>query len=161
MTTAAQNTVLEVVRLRPVWVKPLQAFHASLQACGDTRLFSPHPFSASALSDLCNPARQDLHYVLTADATVIGYGLLRGWDEGFSTPSLGIAIDPVWRGIGLSRTLMHFLHSAARAKGATRVRLRVHPSNAAAISLYRNLDYQFEVSVDRDGLWVANKQLQP
>lgn len=161
MSRSRRYAAVEVLRLRPAWVPALQELHAALLARGDTRLFSPHSFSADVLLDLCASERQDLHYLLTVESTVAGYGLLRGWDEGYSTPSLGVAIHPEWRGIGLSETLIHFLHGAARVRGVTRVRLRVHPSNAIALVLYRKLGYEFEATVDGDGLCVAHKSLQP
>jgi len=159
MNRSRRDAAFELLRLQPSWVQALQEFHAALLARGDTRLFSPHSFAAEALLALCAPGKQDLHYLLTVESAVAGYGLARGWDEGYTTPSLGIAIHPDWRGIGLSETLMHFLHGAARARGATRVRLRVHPSNAIALGLYRRLGYQFEAAFDADGLCVAHKSL--
>lgn len=160
MSPGHHDIAVEVVRLRLPWLQALQAFHAVLQTSGDTRLFSPHPFATDVLQALCAPEKQDLHYLLVVGSNVVGYGMLRGWDEGYSTPSLGIAIHPGWRGIGLSELLMHFLHGAARARGTMRLRLRVHPSNAKAIGLYRKLGYQFEAAVDADGLCVAYRSLQ-
>lgn len=81
---------------------------------------------------------------MVADGEVLGYGLLRGWDQGYDVPSLGIAIRPDRRGQGLGILLMHFLHAAARQRGALRVRLRVHPGNARARDLYEKLGYRFE-----------------
>jgi len=46
--------------------------------------------------------------------------MLRGWDEGYETPSLGIAVHPDARGLGLARTFMGFLHAAASFQGAAR-----------------------------------------
>ena len=39
---------------------------------------------------------------------------------------------------------MEFLHDLARQRGAKCVRLRVHPENGKAISLYQSLGYRFE-----------------
>jgi ribosomal protein S18 acetylase RimI-like enzyme len=39
---------------------------------------------------------------------------------------------------------MHFLHAAARRRGADKVRLKVYPDNIRAIELYRELGYTFE-----------------
>jgi len=75
---------------------------------------------------------------------VVGYGMLRGWDEGYAIPSLGIALDPSIRGRGYSRLLMNFLHETAKTRGATRVRLKVDSQNRPGIELYRSLGYIFE-----------------
>jgi ribosomal protein S18 acetylase RimI-like enzyme len=45
---------------------------------------------------------------------------------------------------------MAFLHAAAKARGATRVRLTVYRENLRALELYRRLGYQFEAKNDRE-----------
>jgi ribosomal protein S18 acetylase RimI-like enzyme len=69
--------------------------------------------------------------------------MLRGWDEGFEVPYLGIAIHPGERGQGYGRVLMEYLHAAARERGAVRVMLKVYEDNEAAVRLYRSLGYCF------------------
>jgi ribosomal protein S18 acetylase RimI-like enzyme len=152
--------VIEIVRLRSAHVEPLLRFHAALESGGETALFAPHPFTATHLHALCNSQRKDLHYVVVMADDVVGYGLLRGWDEGYAIPSLGIAIHPRWRRAGLGTALMHFLHVAARAVSATSVRLRFHPSNRSAQALYERVGYRFEPQPDGDGYRVAFKDLQ-
>ena len=70
--------------------------------------------------------------------------MLRGWDEGFSIPSLGVAVrrDRVRQGHG--RRMMLALHDDARKRGADLVRLRVNPDNHPALSLYQSLGYRSE-----------------
>lgn len=152
--------VIEIVRLRAAHVDALRTFHAALEASGETELFAPHPFTPDFLHSLCDQQRQDLHYVMVDDDDVLGYGMLRGWDEGFAVPSLGLAIHPRWRRAGFGLAMMHFLHAAARRASATKVRLRVHLSNASAQALYERLGYRFEPALDGDGLRAAFKDLQ-
>ena len=57
--------------------------------------------------------------------------------------SLGIALAPSARGLGLSRPLMLALHERAQAEGAPRIRLKVYPDNTAAVRLYEGLGYVF------------------
>jgi len=159
--TSPALPVLELTRLRTSRVDALARMLAAIDRAGESRQFHPHPFALAHLETLCNEHRQDLHYVLATGDTVVGYGLLRGWDEGYAVPSLGIAVHPEHRGRGHGAALMHFLHSAARVRGASRVRLRVHPGNDSAIALYRAVGYQFEAAADSDGLLVAHKSLTP
>jgi [ribosomal protein S18]-alanine N-acetyltransferase len=160
MTTRA-NTVIELVRLRPAHVAALVDMLGTVAQQDALHHFSPHGFDVDSVTSLCTHDRKDLYYVLTSDTSVIGYGLLRGWEEGFDTPSLGIAIHPSYRGEGHGRMLMGFLHSAARARGAEQVRLRVHASNDGAMALYRQLGYRFETPADSQGLLVAHLRLKP
>ena len=39
---------------------------------------------------------------------------------------------------------MHFLHAAARRRGAEKVRLKVKMNNSRAVNLYQGLGYKFE-----------------
>lgn len=134
--------VLEFRRLGPGLEGGLAAFFSDLRAAGDDRFFHPHPFTAEEAARICRYAGRDLYYAAVADR-VLGYGLLRGWDEGYDVPSLGIAVHPAARGTGIARALMHFLHAAAAARGAPRVRLKVYPGNTAALRLYERLGYAF------------------
>jgi ribosomal protein S18 acetylase RimI-like enzyme len=159
--TFGADDALELTRLRRDQAFALLDMLMAIERNGESQHFSPHPFTSSYIESLCQGKRRDLHYVLTTGSGVVGYGLLRGWDEGFPVPSLGIAIHPAARGMGHASALMHFLHCAARIRNAERVRLRVHEANAAAIALYRRVGYVFEPALDQDGLRVAYKSLRP
>jgi GNAT superfamily N-acetyltransferase len=126
----------------------LAAFFRDLALCGDERWFHPHPLSAAHAAWLASYAGRDLYFIATRGESVLAYGLLRGWDEGYETPSLGIAVHPAARGRGLSRPFMLFLHAAARQQGARRVRLKVYPDNTTARRLYESLGYRLEPGSD-------------
>ena len=74
---------------------------------------------------------------------VVGYGMLRGWDEGYTVPSMGIAIRADYRGHDMGGLLMGFLHHAARQKGASQVRVKVYPENVASKRMVEKMGYQF------------------
>jgi [ribosomal protein S18]-alanine N-acetyltransferase len=153
-------TVLEIVRLRRAHVSALASMLAAVRQDDSARHFAPHPFDADHLTGLCGEGEMDLYYLLRTNDDVLGYGLLRGWAEGFDVPSLGIAIHPAHRGAGHATALMGFLHSAALLRKAPRVRLRVDGANERAIALYRRLGYQFEPAQSGDGLLVAHLPLR-
>jgi ribosomal protein S18 acetylase RimI-like enzyme len=138
------NSALEFVRLTPAWVKRLALFLRDLEDNGDAQFFSPHPTSDAAIDALVRRADKDLYCLLVEGKRVLGYGLLRGWDEGYEIPSLGIAIHPSARGSGLGKLVMHFLHASASRRGARKIRLRVRKSNRRAIELYEDLGYVLE-----------------
>lgn len=143
---------LECVRVGPGWERPLAAFLEALAAAGDEPHFHPHPLDAEGAARVCAYDGDDLYYVLIEGREVLAYGLLRGWDEGFEVPSLGIAVHPGARGSGLAAALIAFLHAAARRRGAPAVRLRVRPDNEPALALYRSLGYVFAGEQERGQL---------
>lgn len=144
MDTAGNLAPLECRSLSPEWKEPLSVFFCVLEQAGDDGHFHPHPLSAGEAERRVHYDGKDLYYVLVEGREVLAYGMLRGWDEGYEVPSLGIAVHPLVRGIGLGRAFMHFLHAAARRKGARKVRLKVHPDNVGAVKLYEDLGYAFQ-----------------
>jgi ribosomal-protein-alanine N-acetyltransferase len=138
-----QGPTLEYRILTAEWKRPLLAFLNILQEKNETDFFYPHPFTEEALDDILSVAALDCYCVATEGNQVLGYGLLRGWDDGYEVPSLGIAIHPDARRTGLSKGLMNFLHDTARKRGAKKVRLRVKAENVRALALYNSLGYSF------------------
>lgn len=151
------NAVLEFVTLTPAWAKRLVLFLQALEENGDEHFFSPHPTTYAAIDALARDADKDLYCLLVEGESVLGYGLLRGWDEGYEIPSLGIAIHPSARGLGLGKLVMHFLHVSASRRGAMKVRLRVRKNNRIAVKLYEDLGYVLEE--DKDDYLIGFKSL--
>ncbi len=125
------------------------AFLSALEGANETDFFHPHPFDDEAVERIIHRDGRDLYYILTNGEGVLGYGMLRGWDEGYAIPSLGIAIHPGARGRGLGKILMCFLHAAARLRGTKAIRLRVKRDNSKALKLYRDLGYIFHSEEDQ------------
>jgi len=135
---------LEFRHLVPGLQPQLEEFFLELHCNHDDRFFHPHPFTPQAAGEICQYDGKDLFYAALLGNQIVGYGILRGWDEGFETPSLGIAIHPKARGFSLGIALMHFLHAAARQRGAHRVRLTVYKENNVALYLFSKLGYKYE-----------------
>ena len=144
MSPKREHSFLEIRCVRPSDHHALSVFFATISKTEDSRFFHPHPFTKEQALSICYYKGQDLYYILHTGTKIIGYGILRGWDEGFDIPSLGIVIHPEERGKGYGDLLMRFLHAAARIRGATHVRLKVYPNNKTAIGMYRKLGYKFE-----------------
>ena len=124
--------------------QPLAEFFRALKKAGDDKHFHPHPLTKEEATNRARYSGKDLYYVLVEGDKVLGYGMLQGWDEGYAVPSLGIAIHPLARGMGLGKLFMHFLHTAARRRGISKVRLKVYPDNTTAVTLYKGLGYTFQ-----------------
>lgn len=122
----------------------LSEFFRVIRESGDDKFFHPHPFTDAEAKSLARYSGQDLYYVLIEDNKVIGYAMLRGWDERYDIPSLGIAIHPLARKKGLGKMLISFLHSAAKLRGCNKIRLKVYPENKSAILAYEKLGYVFQ-----------------
>jgi len=134
---------IKYIAVSQSWVKKLTQFFGDIIANKDEEYFHPHPLSYEMAKKIAKYEGDDLYFLQIKDNEITGYGMLRGWDDGFTIPSLGIVIHPSFRNKGLGRDFMDFLHNQAKVKGAAKVRLKVYPSNAGARHLYENLGYFF------------------
>jgi ribosomal-protein-alanine N-acetyltransferase len=115
----------------------------------EDKKFHPHEFTYEFAYDLCTDyVGKDLYYIMLdsdidKDDQIIAYGLLRGWDNGYKIPCLGIYVSKNYRGKGFSKLLMNFLHLAAKNNGAEKIRLKVYKDNVTAVRLYKSFGYEF------------------
>ena len=116
---------------------------AELFGAIDDSHFQPHPMTAAEAERISRYRGKDLYAVVEAGGQFVAYGMLRGWDEGFEVPSLGIAVRVDRQRNGHGRTLMAWLAKEARRRHASRIRLRVHADNAPARRLYESLGYEY------------------
>lgn len=110
-----------------------------------TRFFHPHPLSRAFAANLClsqNTCR-DRYYVTCYHGRVAAYSMLRGWDEGYDTPSFGGCTHPELRGAGLGQLLLVHAIGESRAARASRLRLTVYKENARAVHIYRKFGFVF------------------
>ena len=109
----------------------------------DFNLFHPHEYNMNSLfRNIHN--KKDFFVCLFYKNKIVGYGMLRGWKEGYDIPSLGIMIDKDYRGMGLSKILMEYLHIICKFKKCDRVMLKVAKNNESAINLYKKLEYELD-----------------
>src|SRR5438874_13645876 len=127
-----RESPLEWRRLSPDLKGALIAFFEGISA-EDRTLFHPHPFDRTNAERIVNYGGKDLYYALVDTGRVLSYGLLRGWDEGYAVPSLGIFVRTEARGRGIGELTMRLLHLAAQQRGAAQVRLTVYRTNRRAI----------------------------
>lgn len=130
-------------RLDATHVQGLTALFKALQDNGDERFFHPHPLTGTEAAAKARYTGDDLYFVVQWRGKIVGYAMLRGWDEGYSIPSLGLAIHPSVRGRGFGAECIRFLHQQAKKKGAEKVRLTVAHENHRALRLYEKEGYVF------------------
>lgn len=137
------GSALEIRSLGPEHEQALSDFFDALKEEGVDAFFHPHALTDEEARRRCLYAGKDLYYVLVEEGRVLGYGMLRGWDEGFDIPSVGLATRSSARGAGLSTLLVNFLHAAARRRGARKAILKVYKENSAAKKLFEDIGYTF------------------
>ena len=101
------------------------------------------PFTDDEAGRLANYSGCDVYSVLSDDEGPVAYGMLRGWDEGYVTPSLGIAVRRSAKGRGMGRRMMDQLHAEARRRGAPHGSTPCRPDNETARRLYEGVGYTY------------------
>lgn len=138
---------MEIRSLGPSDVHELARFFAAIDADEATvALFHPHPFNSETAQRICNRdgINADRYFAAFDGTMVVGYAMLRGWDEGYDMPSFGVCVRPDARGRGIGRRLLADALGRARAAGACRVMLKVFGENSVARNLYESMGFVFD-----------------
>jgi len=122
----------------------LASFFDLLRSAGDERFFHPHELTKAAAKEICRYSGKDYYCLMIRNDDIVAYGMLRGWDEGYEVPSLGIAVSPLFRSIGAGRVLLEFLHLVAKLRNCSEIMLKVDKENHKAFELYRSFGYRFQ-----------------
>jgi len=130
-----------LIKLQPEHTHLLYSLFDEIIDTGAFDFFHPHPFTLEQAKQICNHTGKDLYLASIDNGQISSYGLLRGWDEGYDIPSLGIYVAEKYRGTGLSKKTMEELHGFAWKNGVKKIRLTVLHRNKKALALYQNLGY--------------------
>jgi len=124
--------------------RELAAMFGELVNIRDDRFFHPHPLTSDEVKKRVQYKGLDLYFLQISAGRISGYGFLRGWDEGYEIPSLGLVIHPKFRGQDLGKDFLKFLHKQAKQQNAKKIRLTVDVRNKIAIKLYKEIGYQLQ-----------------
>ncbi|MBI1912007.1 MAG: GNAT family N-acetyltransferase [Deltaproteobacteria bacterium] len=137
--------IIEIVRLRDIHLSGLLEFFKTINIPLYTKDFSPHPFDEDNAKRICCYGGRDQYYGITLGGiNIIGYGMLRGWDEGYEIPSIGLCILKEYQGKHLGKTFMNFLEAASLLGGASKIMLKVKKDNKTAKALYDKQGFVFQ-----------------
>lgn len=128
----------------PEHAQALTCFFERLRVQDVEKFFHPHPLTAEEAQKRAAYRGLDYYCVIVQDAAIVGYGMLRGWDEGYEIPSIGVVVDPSVQGRGYGRSLMNFLRATARQRGVNRLRATVNPDNIKMVAHCRSQGYVFQ-----------------
>jgi ribosomal-protein-alanine N-acetyltransferase len=138
---------MNIRSLSPSDVHALTRFFAAICADEDTvSYFHPHSFDAETAQRICNRdgIHKDRYFAAFDGQMIVGYAMLRGWDEGYEMPSFGVCVRPDARGRGIARSLLSEALSRARTAGACRMMLKAYGENAVARRLYESMGFVFD-----------------
>jgi len=106
-----------------------------------TGFFKAFQLNMETAKKLLNPARKDQFFVMEGPDKFLAFSMLRGWDEGYDTPSFGIFVDWEYHGCGYGKRLCEWTFRWADQTGVPKVRLSVYEKNTHAINIYKKLGF--------------------
>jgi ribosomal protein S18 acetylase RimI-like enzyme len=106
-----------------------------------TRYFNPFPLTEESAYGITKNKHKDFYYVAYLDNKIVGFTMLRGWEEGYIVPSFGILVHHKFTNLGYGKILTNFTLDQALNLNCKKVRLTVYKSNFVAIHIYRSLGF--------------------
>lgn len=150
------DRIIKLRALEPVDYENLACFFKVLEEFNVSQFFHPHSFNPETARQICEYEGRDWYAALFVKdqelSMIVGYVILRGWDEGFTIPSFGVCVHPNWQGLGLGRLLTWAAIAIARLRQSPAIRLKVYPSNHQAIALYSSIGFEFDNNLENDQL---------
>jgi RimJ/RimL family protein N-acetyltransferase len=159
-------TMLSLI-IRPLHVEDAAALSTWLRAQPPTyaRFFHPFGYDEAAIADALALQGQDIFEGLFWDEQIVGFFMLRGWNEGYEVPAFGILIDERYRGYGLEMAALDTAKVICRLCNVSRLMIKMHPDNISAKGVARktgfvqtgveaesgNLIYHYELKPPRAG----------
>jgi ribosomal protein S18 acetylase RimI-like enzyme len=135
------NSGLIIRQIGPEDVKKLVTFFIENNRREITQHFHPFQLTEDQALRLVYHPGKDRYYLALAGDVIVGFGMLRGWNEGFEIPSFGMFVGHDHQGTGVGRKLAVEILEDAKTLANT-VRLTVNTDNFPAIGLYRSLNFR-------------------
>lgn len=152
--------------IRPLAVEDAVSLSSMLlsQSTEYARFFRPFSFDADTIANVLANQREDVLMGLYWQEQMVGFFMLRGWNEGYDVPAFGILIDEKYRGCGLEMLSLETAKIICKLRGAPRLMIKMHPDNISSKGVARktgfvqsgveaesgNLIYHFDIRPRRE-----------
>ena len=105
------------------------------------RFFTPFDFDYSSILRLLTEQGKDIFMGMYRDDRLIGFFMLRGWNDGYQIPSYGVLVDEKYSGYGLTRLSLKLAKSICKLRHVPRLMLKVCPDNIIAKRIFEEAGF--------------------
>ena len=105
--------------------------------------FQPFRFNEKTISKILT-AKEDIYCFIWDKEKIIGIFMLRGFDEGYEIPSLGMIVHPDYRNRGIGTFGMNALIEICKELKCKKIRLTVDKGNDIAKKMYEKAGFKFK-----------------
>jgi RimJ/RimL family protein N-acetyltransferase len=121
--------------------------------------FTAFELSDKSLTTILTRAVKDKYFGMFFGDEIVGFYMLRGFDEGFEVPSYGVIILSKFSNKGLSRLTLYHAFSLCRLNNIKKLMLKVRPENKHAKNLYESLGFKKTGFDSENGNFIYHKSL--
>lgn len=121
--------------------------------------FIPFQFDLESVSTAIGKANKDMFYGIYVEKKLIGFYMLRGFDEGFDIPSYGVWIAKDFSSKGISKLTLQHAISVCKVNSIKKLILKVHPDNIVAKNIYENFGFIYQGVDERIGHLIYHKMI--
>ena len=83
----------QFVEIGPLHAAALSRLFSRNAGIDTTRVFDPFPLTVETARTIAERPDKDRYFAAELDGELLGITMLRGWEEGYETPSFGILVD--------------------------------------------------------------------
>lgn len=98
--------------------------------------FIPFDFSESSVKKILSEKKSYKYFGLFSKSDLIGFYMLRGFDEGYEIPAYGVWISSKYENKGLTTLTLYHAFAYCKINNIKTLMLKVHPDNTTAKNLY-------------------------
>ncbi len=108
------------------------------------KYFTPFEISENGFNTVLSKAVLDRFFGVFVGTSLVGFYMLRGFDEGYKIPAYGVFISKKYAGLGLgSLTIQHAI-TFCKINKIRRLMLKVYPENVSAKMIYESFGFKSE-----------------
>lgn len=107
-----------------------------------TNTFDPFPLTVESAHWIACQPHQDKYYLAISGGIMVGFSMLRGWEEGYSVPSFGMFVDYGHQGRGFGNAILDLTIQEAKNLNCRQIRLSVFSNNPIALKMYLSRGFQ-------------------
>lgn len=111
------------------------------------KYFIPFNFDEETINKMLVKAEHDKYFGVFVNNNIVGFYMLRGFDEGYEIPSYGVWISKKYSGLGLSKLTLQHAISLCKLNRVKKLMLKVHPDNKIAKNIYESFGFK-KISID-------------
>ena len=153
---------LKDIQFFPLKPKHSQELSDAFLACDRDycRFFTPFAVDNNSLYQRLADCKQDRYWGIRSGDDLVGFFMLRGFDEGYSVPSFGVFVTQKFANKGFAKLALHFCLSWCISNQLPSLMLKVHPDNKFARGMYTRAGFQHREVCPQTGHEVLEKSLE-